>query len=132
MNALRRALYLEAAAWAIGGLALALIPRFTLVSVFDQPLPPALAWWRLLGVNGFGLSLLMVLVAQRAEELWWWSWAFALVSVGTAVVALLHAAFGVAEGESSVVWWLLGLGTAALSGLLMLGLYLTARHHEPG
>ncbi len=132
MNALRRALYVQAAAWAFAGVALAAAPRFVLVTVFGQPAPQEPAWLRVLGLQAFGLALLMVLVAHRAEELWWWSWAFALTTVGTAVVAVLHAAFGLAPGQSGVLWWTFaGVAVASSLGLLF-GLYLTGRHFEPG
>ncbi|HJP65151.1 MAG TPA: hypothetical protein VKA30_02475 [Actinomycetota bacterium] len=129
MNTLRRGLYLVAALWTVAGLTLLFAPRFVVVSLFNQPVLD-LAWPRLVGLNAFGLALIVVLVAQRAEELWWWSWAFALVAVGTAGVALLHAAFGLADGQSSVVWWVLGIGSAAVSLLLLSGLYVTARRYE--
>jgi hypothetical protein len=131
VNALRRGLYLQAALWTIGGLALLFVPRFVLITLFNQP-EVDLAWPRLVGVNAFGLALVVVLVAQRAEELWWWSWGFALVAVGTAGVALLHAAFGLRDGQSSALWWGLGVAGAAMSLLLLFGLYLTARRYEAG
>ena len=40
----------------------------------------------------------MVLVAQRIEDHWWWSWAFALLEVGTATVFAINAAVGVPDG----------------------------------
>jgi hypothetical protein len=130
MKTLRRALYLQAAVWAIAGIGLTFIPHVVVVRLFNQPEPSELAWLRILGVNTFGLALLMVLVAQRAEQLWWWAWAFAIVCVGTAGVALLNAAFGLAAGQSSALWWALGVGATALSLDLLFGLYLTARRYE--
>jgi len=131
VSALRRALYLQAALWTIGGLALLFVPRFVVVTLFNQPTMD-LAWPRLVGVNAFGLALVVVLVAQRADQLWWWSWGFALVAVGTAGVALLHAAFGLRDGQSSGLWWGLGVAVAAMSLVLLFGLYLTARRYEAG
>jgi hypothetical protein len=132
LNALRRALYLHAALWAVAGIALAVAPRFVLVTVFGQPDPAEIAWIRILGLQGFGLALLMVLIGHRAQELWWWSWAFALATVGTAVVAILHAAFGLAPGQSAALWWVLSAVAVALALGLLYGLYLTAREYEPG
>ena len=132
LNALRRALYLEAAVWAIVGVALAAAPRFVVVSVFGQPEPAEPAWFRVIGLQAFGLALLMVLVGHRARELWWWSWAFALTTVGMAVVAVLHAAFGLAPGQSGALWWTFAAVTAVFALGLLYGLYLTAREYEAG
>jgi hypothetical protein len=114
----------------MAGIALALIPRFVVGTVFRQQMPFEPAWFRILGLQAFGLALLMVLVAHRAEELWWWSWAFALVTVGSAAVAVLHAAFGVAPGQSRAAWWLLAGVLVLFSATLLTGLYRTARHYE--
>jgi hypothetical protein len=73
----------------------------------------------------------MVLVAQRAEQLWWWSWAFTLVTVGSAAVAVLHAAFGIASGQSRAAWWALAGVLLLFSVTLLAGLYQTARRYEP-
>src|SRR5205823_3716670 len=81
--------------------------------VFDGPRRQEPAWLRLLGVQSFGLAMLMVLVAHRVEQLWWWSWAFALVAMGTAAVATFHAAFGLRPHESSAPWWLFSAATSA-------------------
>ncbi len=131
LNALRRSLYLQAAVWAVAGAALAAVPRFVVSTVFQQPVPFDPAWFRILGLQAFGLALLMVLVAHRAEELWWWSWAFALATVGSAAVAVLHAAFGVTPGQSRAAWWALAAILVAFSLSLLYGLYLTARRYEP-
>jgi hypothetical protein len=111
--------------------ALAAVPRFVVSSVFQQPGPFEPVWFRILGLQAFGLALLMVLVAHRAEELWWWSWAFALATVGSAVAAVLHAAFGVTPGGSEGAWWALAGVLVAFSLLLLYGLYQTARRYEP-
>ena len=108
MNALKRALYLEATVWAVTGLALSIDPRLILERLFDQPTVDP-AWTRIVGIQTFGLALLMVLVAHRIEDLWWWSWAFALMATGVAGVVVLNAALGLAPGESGVLWWLFSL-----------------------
>ena len=126
MNALKRALYLEAAVWAVAGLGLSIAPRFVIVTVFDQPRTDP-AWLRLVGIQAFGLGLLMVLVAHRIEDLWWWSWAFALVTVGIAAVAVLNAAFGLTPGQPALFWWLFS-AVAVLSALgLLTGLYISSQ-----
>ena len=132
MNALRRALYVQAAVWAVAGIALAIAPRLIVVRWFDQPEGLDAAWIRVAGVQAFGLALLMVLVAQRAQQLWWWSWAFALTTVGVAVVTTLHAAFGLRTGQPGGLWWLFAGVSVALALGLLYGLYLTAREYEPG
>jgi hypothetical protein len=74
-----------------------------------------------------GLAFLMVLVAHRVEELWWWSWAFAIATTGSAAVALLHVAFGLSPGQSSVLWWVLALVALSFSGALLYGLFAASR-----
>ena len=127
MSALRRAIYLGAALWAVAGLALAIAPKLVLVDVFDGPRRQEPAWLRLLGIQSFGLAMLMVLVAHRVEQLWWWSWAFALVATGTAAVATFHAAFGLRPHESSLPWWAFSAATLAFSGALLYGLFVSSR-----
>jgi hypothetical protein len=126
MNALRRALYLEAAVWALAGLALSIAPRVVIVTVCDQPRTDP-AWLRVVGIQAFGLALLMVLVAHRIEDLWWWSWAFALVTVGIAAVAVLNTAFGLAPGQSSLFWWLFSAVTVVSALGLLTGLYISSQ-----
>ena len=59
---------LEAAVWAACGVAIAVAPRFVLVTVFDLPQLPDQGYVRIAGVFAFSLSLLMVLVARGACE----------------------------------------------------------------
>lgn len=126
MNALKRALYLEAGVWAVSGLALSIAPKLVIETLFDQP-PTDPAWLRVAGIQAFGLALLMVLVAHRVEDLWWWSWAFALVTVGVAAVAVLNAAFGLAPGQPALFWWLFS-ALAVISSLgLLAGLYVSSQ-----
>jgi hypothetical protein len=103
--ALRLVLYLDAVASLVGGVLLLAVPRTVLVTLLGQPAPADEAWLRLLGTTAFVLSLLMVLVAQRLEELWWWSWAFVILEFGAAAVTTLHALFGVPRGTASWPWW---------------------------
>lgn len=133
MNTLRRVLYLEAGVWAVAGAAIAVAPRFVLVTVFDQPPQGEFAWLRLYGVQAVGLAMLMVLVAHRIEQLWWWSWAFALVTAGTAGIVVLNAAFGLGPTQSSVLWWLFALVTLAFAFALLYGLFVSSREQPfPG
>jgi hypothetical protein len=86
-------------------------------------------WVRLLGVQAFVLAMLMVLVGHRVEDLWWWSWAFALLSLATTAVALLHAAFGHPHGAAAAVWWVLSLVLAGFTLSLLYGLFVTSRQN---
>lgn len=122
MALLRRVLYLQALVWSAFGLALALAPRFVLVSILGQPRYTEYAWVRLGGVMSFTLALLMVMVAHRTEELWWWSWAFALMAAATAVVVTLNAAFGLPSGASAWMWWVFSAVAWAFAIALAWGL----------
>jgi hypothetical protein len=115
MALLRRVLYLDALISVVVGLVLLVAPRFLLVTMLDQPEPSDPAFLRLLGVAGFTLGLLMVLIAHRIGDLWWWSWAFVILEGGTAAVATLHGAFGLPEGAAAWPWWALGLASWAIA-----------------
>jgi hypothetical protein len=130
MNTLRRVLYLEAGVWAVCGAAMALAPRFVLVTLFDQPPVGEFAWLRLYGIQAVGMAMLMVLVAHRIEQLWWWSWAFALVTAGTAALVVLNAAFGLPRNQSSALWWIFGIVALAFSFGLLYGLFVSSKE-EP-
>ena len=69
---------------------------------------------------------MMVLVSHRVEDLWWWSWTFVLLEVGTSVVLVLNALVGVPVGAASWPWWLLagvnaGFALIELSALARIG-----------
>ena len=68
------------------------------------------------------LALLMVLVAQKIEDLWWWTWAFAVLEVGLATVFVLTALLGLPDGAATWPWWLLGALNGALGAGLLAGL----------
>jgi hypothetical protein len=115
--------------WAVAGVALAATPGFVLNTVFDQPALSEDAWIRLVGVQSFGLAMLMVLVAHRLEDLWWWSWAFALATLATAAVVALNAAFGLEPGQSGLLWWLFSLVAIGFALWLLTGLYVTSQEN---
>jgi hypothetical protein len=119
---LRRVLYLDALVSAVIGLALASIPAWVFETLLGQPRPVDDAIHRLGGVASFSLALLMVLVGHRIEELWWWCWAFVVLEVGAAVVATLHAAFGLPTGAAAWPWWALGISSWAFAGALLWGI----------
>ena len=118
MKLLRRLLKVQAALWLVWSLAVGLLPRWVLEDLFGQPVLADYVWVRAAAVMGVVLALVMVLVAQRIEELWWWSWAFALLEVGTATVFAVNAVFGVPVGAAAWPFWTL----AAVNGLFGAGL----------
>ena len=133
MRALRRALFAQATAWLLAGFALALIPGFVTGRLFGGPPHQEVAWVRLLGVQCVGLAMFMVLVANRAEQVWWWAWGFALVSVATSVLLLLNSAFGLGPHQSAAWWWVAALVATGLSLLLLYGMAAAGREQPfPG
>lgn len=118
MDLLRRVLYWEAAIWLVLGVILALIPKTVVVTIFDQALLSEYAWVRMAGIQAVALALLMVLVGQRVDEIWWFSWVFLIAVAGIAILAVVNAAFGVPQGSSALLWWLL----SGLSVILVFGL----------
>jgi hypothetical protein len=123
---LRRILYVQAALWAIFGVALAVAPGWLVVTVGGQPASDH-AWLRALGVMAIVFALLMVLVAQRLEDVWWWSWAFVVLEAGTATVFALHALFGLPPGADAWWWWLLAAVNGMIGALELVGLGLAAQ-----
>jgi hypothetical protein len=131
MKLLRRTLYLHAVVWAGCGLALAVLPRLVMRTVFDQVPYPDYAYVRVAGVLSFGLALLMVLVVQGSEDRWWWSWAFVLVDVGVGGIALANALGGAPAGSGRSLWWLFS-GTSLVLGVgLIAGLAKTGTERPP-
>ena len=120
MALLRRVLYWMATAWALCGVAVAVAPRWILVSLFDQRPYPDYTYVRATGVMSVGLAMLMVLVAQHLDDMWWFSWTFALVGAALATISALNALFGVPAGSGSLLWWLFaGANTAFTAGVLV-------------
>jgi hypothetical protein len=122
VSILRRVLSFDALLSAVVGVALVAVPRFVLVALLGQPEPSDQALVRLLGVASVVLAMLMVLIAHRIEELWWWCWAFVVLEGGTAAVATLHAALGVPLGAEAWPWWVLGLGSWAFAFVFLWGI----------
>ena len=131
MDLLRRVLLVQATVWAACGAAISIAPRFVLVTIFDLGEYPEFGYVRVAGVLSFSLALLMVLVAQRLEELWWFSWAFVLASAGTAIIALLTALFGVPEGSSAALWWVFAAASGLFTAGLLAGLAKTGMERSP-
>jgi hypothetical protein len=119
MKLLTRVLFWGSAVWAVCGLALAVAPRLVLVSLFDQAPYPDYGYVRVAGVLSMALAMLMVLVAQRIEELWWFSWTFVIAGAGGATVTTLTAVFDRPAGSGLLLWILFaGLNLLFTAGLL--------------
>lgn len=122
MKLLRRLLKVQAGLWVLWSLAVGLAPRWVLESAFGQPVLDDYVWVRAAAVMGFVLALLMVLVAQRIDELWWWSWAFAVLEAGTATVFAVNALFGVPRGAPAWPYWLLAVVNGGSGAGLLVGM----------
>jgi uncharacterized membrane protein HdeD (DUF308 family) len=122
MALLRRVLYWQATLWAASGLLQLAAPRWVLETVFRQPVAPDVTYVRAMGVMAIAFALLMVLVAQRIEDVWWWSWAFALTDVALATVSGLNALFGPVEGSATTLWWLVAAADVAFGAALLAGM----------
>jgi hypothetical protein len=127
MTFLRRVLSAQAALWAVFGFVVGVAPGWLLQTVAHQPALTDDAWLRALGVIGVVLALLMMLVSQRLEDVWWWAWAFVVLEAGTATVFMLHALFGLPEGAPTWSWWLLAFVNVAFAALDLVGLGLAAQ-----
>ena len=122
MKLLRRLLKVQAACWVIGSVAIATVPRWVLETIAGQPVLAEYVWVRAIGVMGVVLALLMVLVAQRIDDLWWWSWAFAVLDVGLATLFAVNALFGVPKGAPAWPFWSLAALDGAFGAGLLVGM----------
>lgn len=122
MAFLQRVLKLQAALWALTGLALLTVPN-TVLDLLSLPTSGgSVAFLRILGVTAFATALVMVLVAQHANESWWWAWAFAILEAGIATVCVVHAVLGVEDGYPAWPWLAAGVVSIAFGGLDLVGL----------
>jgi hypothetical protein len=131
VNLLRGTLNWQAAAWALAGLAVLVAPGWVIETALDQPALGEEAWLRVAGVMAVALAAQMVLVARRIEELWWWSWTFALLEVGVAVVVALNAVFGLSEGAAAWPWWALAALSAGFALLDLAAIAKTGTERSP-
>jgi hypothetical protein len=131
MTVLRRALQAFAAIWAGCGIALILVPRWVLVTLFDQPVYPDYTYVRVAGAASITLAMLAVMVSRR-EDAWWWSTAFAIATGLCASITLLHALLGVPDGASSLLWWLFAGTSTALTAWLVVGLTRASQENPIG
>lgn len=119
MKLLRRALYWHAAFWAGCGVGVIVLPHWALQTIFDQPPYPDFGYVRVCGAVSIGFALLMVLVAQKIEEVWWWSWAFVVTDAAIVTITVLQALFG---SGPALLWWTFAIPNAALAAWLMAGI----------
>jgi hypothetical protein len=120
-----------AAVWAGSGVALVAAPRWVLVDVFGQVPYPDYAYARVAGVVSFAAALLMVITAQKAEEIWVFTWAFVIAGAGTFVVALANAAWGRPRGSDALLWWLFAALSLAFTAGLLAGLAKAGTERPP-
>jgi len=122
MALLRRVLYWQAALWTLSGLLYLAIPRWFLETLFGQPQVADLAFVRITGVLAVACSLMMVLVAQRLDDVWWWAWTFAITDAALATICALNALFGPVSGSATLLWWLLAAIHLLAGAAILLGM----------
>jgi len=122
MTLLNRVLRAQAAVWTAAGLAVVAAPRWVLVTAFKQVPYPDYTYVRVSGAMAIGFSLLAVLVARRADEVWWWAWGFAITDAAVATITATNALVGRPDGSSALLWWLFAAVNAALAAGLLAGL----------
>jgi hypothetical protein len=131
MRLVRRVLRWQATLWFASGTALVFAPGWLVESALDQPPLGEDAWLRIAGVMAMALAGQMVLVGRRVEELWWWSWTFALLEAGVALVFVANALFGLAKGAAAWPWWLLTAVNAGFAVLDVVALARTGTERSP-
>jgi hypothetical protein len=122
----------QAVLWAVFGLILLVAPAWLIEGAFDQPPLGEDAWIRAAGVLSIAIAGQMVLVGRRLEELWWWTWTFVFLELGTALVFGVNALVGVPENSPAWPWWFLAVVNAGLGGLEIAGLAKTGTERSPG
>jgi hypothetical protein len=141
VGSLRKVLFLHAAVWGALGLALALIPRpfvnalstYAVLFVGNEDIvltDTTSVLMRLVGVQGIALAMFMVLIAQKIESTWWWSWAFVLSDTVVAIIAVLHAVVGRESFRPSWPWWLVAVVSILFAVALLWGLF-KAQQEQP-
>jgi len=120
MAILRRALLLFAGVWALCGIAIVIVPRWLLVTWFDQTPYPDYTYVRVCGIAALGSAALALMVSRRLNDHWWWCWAFVLETGATTIVTGLHAVSS--GGEGAWFWWLFAVTNAVVAAFLVLGI----------
>jgi hypothetical protein len=121
LDLLRRTLRVGALVLVLVSIPLIVVPSAIVETVMGQP-PVAEVWVRLLGVAGVVLAMVHVLILRRLDDLWWWCWAFVLFDGLSALIIVLHAAFGVPDGSPAWPWWVYGAGSALFAALYLGGI----------
>jgi len=145
VKSLRGVLFLHAALSGILGIACVLFPH-TLLNVLQEDTPTTLGFsvstavvadavaetttLRLLGVQTIVQAMFMVLVAQKIEAVWWWSWAFVIADLTVALLVTFHVLFGLAPREAAFPWWLTVILTLGFAIALLWGLF-KAQQDQP-
>jgi len=119
---LRQQLKGQAALWVIGSVAIASFPTWVLETIAGQPPLVEYVWVRAVGVMGIVLASMMVLVAQRIDELWWWSWVFAILDIGLGTLFAVNALFGLPTSAPAWPFWSLAALNGALGAGLLVGM----------
>ena len=119
---LRRQLKTQAVMWVFGSIAIVLFPRWVFETIAGQPVLEEYVWAQAVGVMGIVLALLMVLVAQKIDELWWWSWSFAVLDVGLATLFVVNALFGTPDAAPAWPFWSLAVLNGVLGAGLLVGM----------
>jgi hypothetical protein len=128
---LRRTLWWQAGLWSAAGLAFLAMPGWLVEQALDQPPVGEEAWLRVLGAVAIVLAMTMVLVANRIEELWWWSWCFAILELLTATVFALNALLDLPAGAAAWPWWVLAAVNLLFGLLDIAGLAATGTERSP-
>jgi hypothetical protein len=131
MPLLRRTLYAMATVWAACGVALVVAPRPVLVDLFDQVPYPDYSYVRVAGVVSFAAAMMMVITAQKLEDMWVFTWAFVFAGAGTFAVAVANAGWGHPAGSGALLWWLFAGISLAFTLALLAGLAKTGTERPP-
>ena len=91
---------------------------------------PAISLARLLGVAVIVIAMFMVLVAQKIEAVWWWSWAFVIANAVIALIVLLHLIAGLPPSSAALPWLLIVVVCLGFSVALLWGLF-KAQQDQP-
>jgi hypothetical protein len=131
VSTLRNVLRLQAVVWVLAGLALMAAPGVIIDRWLDQPPELDAVWLRLLGLACVVLAAQMILVVRKLDDIWWWSWSFVLLEIGTLLIAALHLAAGLDPHAQAWPWWALVAATAAFAAGLVVGLAKAGTERSP-
>jgi hypothetical protein len=113
-------LRIQAAIWAVAGTAVSVAPRFVLVSISKQAPLPDYSYPRIIGIMSIGFALMAVLLSQHLQDIWWWSWAFAITDAGIVTVTVLNVLIAKPSISGAALWWAFaGVNSVLAAGLLV-------------